>query len=207
MPKITKLERQKHNDTRVSVFVDDEYAFSVQDELIIEYGITQGLDIKNLPLNRIKEEDSYKTCLSVAFKHMSVSEKSEKQMRDFLTKKEFAQSTIDRVILRLKELNYIDDLSFAKSFIEHSKKTGRRALEYKLKLKGISQKIIDEALENETDSIQEEKAFLLAQKQLPKYLKYELYEQKRRVNAYLVQHGFGWEIASNVIEKLFSKED
>lgn len=207
MPKITKLERQKHKDTRVSVFVDDEYAFSVQDELIIEYGIAVGTDASKLPLNKIKADDSYKTCLSVAFKHMSLGEKSENQMRNFLTKKEFAQETINRVILRLKELNYIDDLSFAKAFIEHSKKTGKRALEYKLKLKGISQDIIDEALEDETDLMQEEKAFLLAQKQLPKYLKYEPYEQKRRINAYLGQHGFSWETASNVIEKLFSKED
>lgn len=207
MPKITKLERQKHKDTRVSVFVDDEYAFSVQDELVIEYNISLGQDVTLLPLDKIKQEDSYKTCLSVAFKHMSVSEKSEKQMRDFLIKKQFDLNTVDRVISRLKELNYIDDLSFASSFIEHSKKTGKRALEYKLKLKGIPQDIIDIALENETDSMQEEKAFLLAEKQLPKYSKYDIYEQKRRINAYLGQHGFGWEVAQTVIEKLFNKED
>ena len=39
MPKITKLERQKHKNSRVSVFVDEEYAFSLTDEAVVEYGL------------------------------------------------------------------------------------------------------------------------------------------------------------------------
>ena len=39
MPIITKIERQKHRDTRVSVFVDDEYAFSLADELFMQYDV------------------------------------------------------------------------------------------------------------------------------------------------------------------------
>jgi len=41
--------------------------------------------------------------------------------------------------------------------VEHSKKSGKRALIYKLQSKGISQEDIDLALENESDEIQEEK--------------------------------------------------
>ena len=75
MPTITKLERQKYNENRVSVFVDGDYAFSLLDELIVEYGIALNMDVTLLPLDKIKQEDDYKTCLSVAFKHLSLSEK------------------------------------------------------------------------------------------------------------------------------------
>ena len=105
MPKITKLARQKHNDKRVSVFVDDVYAFSVLDELIIEYNIALNMDVTLLPLDKIKEEDDYKTCLTVAFNHISVSDKSEKQLRDFLIKNGFLEESVEKVIKRLKELN------------------------------------------------------------------------------------------------------
>lgn len=206
MPKITKLVRQKHNDKRVSVFVDDEYAFSVLDEIIIEYNIAVNMDVSMLPLDKIKEEDDYKYCLSVAFNHISASDKSEKQMREFLFKKGFLESSIERVINRLKELNYIDDRAFAKTFVEHSKKSGRRALAYKLRSKGITDEDIDLALENESDELQEEKATVLAQRQLPKYAELTDFEKKKKLNAFLFRHGFTWDIISAVIEKLI-KED
>jgi len=200
MPKITKLTRQKHNENRVSVFVDDEYAFSILDELIIEYGISLNMDVSLLPLDKIKEEDDYKYCLSVAFKHFSASDKSEKQMRDFLHKKGFSEDSVEKVILRLKELNYIDDRAFARTFVEHSKKSGKRALIYKLQSKGISQEDIDLALENESDEIQEEKALDLAKKQLPKYAKLNDFEKKQKLNAFLIRHGFTWDIVSTVMK-------
>lgn len=206
MPKITKLARQKHNDKRVSVFVDDEYAFSVSDEIIIEYNIAVNMDATLLPLDQIKKEDDYKYCLSVAFNHISVSDKSEKQMREFLLKKGFLAESVERVIDRLKELNYIDDRAFAKTFVEHSKKSGKKALIYKLQSKGISMDDIDLALENESDEIQEEKAINLAKNQLPKYNDLNEFEKKKKLNAFLFRHGFTWDIISTVIEKLL-KED
>ena len=67
MPKITKLERQKHNNSRVSVFVEGEYAFSLTDETVIEYGIQVGSDINSFPLEKICKDDLYKQAISSAF--------------------------------------------------------------------------------------------------------------------------------------------
>ncbi len=207
MPKITKLERQKHKDTRVSVFVDDEYAFSLSDELIIAYNISVGMDVNSLPLKEIAEEDEYKRAMSCAFTHMSRSEKSEKQLREHLFKKEFSENTIEKIMARLKELNYVDDLSYARNFVEHSLSSGKKALRFKLKTKGISDSIINEVLENVTDDDQLRKAIELAEKQLPKYQKYELYDQKRRLNDFLARKGFEWDVISSAIEKVFNNED
>ena len=57
MPTVTKIERQKHNNERVSVFIDGEYSFSVSDEIIIQYGIAVGMNVNSLPLKEIAEED------------------------------------------------------------------------------------------------------------------------------------------------------
>jgi regulatory protein len=206
MPKITKLERQKHDPARVSVFVDGEYSFSVSDELIIEYNVSSGKDASSLPLDVIMREDEYKRCISAAFKHASVSEKTEKQMRDFLLRKEFSPQAIDKTIARLKELDYINDLNYAVQLAGHSS-SGVRALKYKLRSKGVSESDINAALENETEEMQIEKALKLAKKQIDKYLKYPLYERKRRLNGYLLNHGFDFDVAAQVIEKLLNDED
>ena len=116
------------------------------------------------------------------------------------------EESITKVINRLKELNYINDQNYAKTFVEHSKKSGKRALIYKLKSKGINDEDIESALENETDALQEEKATILAEKQLPKYQDLTAFEKKKKLNAFLFRHGFTWDIISVVIEKLI-KED
>lgn len=206
MPVVTKLERQKHKDTRVSVFVDNEYAFSLSDELIIEYKVTVGKDVTSLPLKEIAEEDEFKRAMDCAFKHMSVSEKSEKQLREHLEKKEFSQKIIERTVARLKELNYIDDLSYARAFVEHTSASGKRAILYKLKMKGISEEIINEVFEDISDEDQLENAVELLKKQLPKYSKYDDYEKKRRLNAFLARKGYEWDVISQAIDKVFSED-
>ncbi len=207
MPKITKLERQKHNALRVSVFVDDEYAFSVTDELIIEYGITTGRDSNSLPLNEILKEDAYRSALSKAYRHLSATEKSEKQMRDFLASKEFDAETVERVIVKLKELNYINDSALAETFVEYSHNSGKRAIRYKLKVKGISDEIINDVLEAIDDEQQLDSAVSLALKQKQKYTKYDIREQKNKTGAFLARRGFDWDIVSEAIERCFSEDD
>lgn len=206
MPKITKLERQTHKNSRVSVFVDDEYAFSLTDEAVIEYGLIVGKDVNTLPLEEIYIEDQYKQALSSAFNHMSRSEKSEKQIKDFLLKK-FPEDTVVRVINRLKELNYLDDYNFAKNFKESSKNAGVNAIKMKLKARGISDEIINSVLEEVSEEEQLEKAVELTKKQMPKYSKYELYDQKRKINDFLYRKGFQWDVIKGAIERVFTEED
>ncbi len=207
MPKITKMERQKHKNSRVSVFVEGEYAFSITDEAVIEYGLKVGLDVNTLPLEEIYNEDQYKQALSGAFLHMSRSEKSEKQVRDFLCKKGFNEDISERVINRLKELNYLDDYTLAKNFAENSRNSGVNAIKMKLKIKGISEDIINDVLNEFSEDDQLIKAVELAKKQLPKYLKYEHYDQKRKINDFLYRKGFQWDVIKDAVERVFSEED
>ena len=207
MPTITKLERQKHSKNRVSVFVDGEYSFSVFDEIAIEFDISVGRNASELNMEKILSFDEYKQALSKAFGHISRSEKSEKQLREFLLGKQFAPYTVEKVILRLKELDYIDDLFLAQNFLEHSKNLGKYAIKSKLKQKGISESIINQVLAdfNEEDSFTS--ALEQAIKQKKKYEKYELLQQKKKVSDFLARRGFDWDTVSRVIEKIFVQDD
>lgn len=206
MPKITKLERQKHKNSRVSVFVDEEYAFSLTDETVVEYGIFTGADVNDFPLEEIYKKDRYKQALSSAFMTLSRSAKSEKQLRDALLKKEFESFCVDAVIERLKELNYIDDLRFTKSFVENSSSSGINAIRFKLKSKGVSDEIINSVLENVKDDDQIVRAVEIIKKQLPKYSKYETFEQKRKLNDFLYRKGYQWDVIKSAIDKVFSED-
>ena len=53
--KITKIERQKHNLKRYSVFLDGKYKFGIHKELIAQLNLKKGKEIDNTELERIKQ--------------------------------------------------------------------------------------------------------------------------------------------------------
>lgn len=199
MPEITKLERQKHNNSRVSVFVDGEYAFSLSDELAVLYRLAPGTQLENTALQEMMHEDAYKRALSAAFTHLSHSEKSEKQMRDFLAKKDFPPDIIEQAIGRIKELGYLDDAALAENFVAGSKSLGRRAIEYKLKEKGISCETIQEALQALDADAELAAAKALLAKQAPKFAALEENVRRRKLGDFLARRGFCWDTISQAL--------
>ena len=77
----------------------------------------------------------------------------------------------------------------------------------KLKARGISDEIINSVLEEVSEEEQLEKAVELTKKQMPKYSKYELYDQKRKINDFLYRKGFQWDVIKGAIERVFTEED
>jgi len=53
------------------------------------------------------------------------------------------ESQLQKVISKLSELGYLDDYSYAESYISSKKSLGRKRIEYELHLKGIDSSTID----------------------------------------------------------------
>ena len=65
-------------------------------------------------------------------------QKSARQVRDYLVKKEFSPDVADEAVARLKDLGLIDDEAFARLYIESTHgERGNRYLEQKLRERGI----------------------------------------------------------------------
>ncbi len=203
MPKITKMERQKHSSSRISVFVDGEYAFSLEEDIVLDYGLGLGDDVEKLNLARIKNDDEIKRGLNMCFRYLSQREKTEKEIRTFLQKKELSDGGIDAVVNRLIELDYINDERYAFDYKEGTKTLGKRGLKFKLAQKGISKEIIENVMNEINTSDQEAVALELAKKQRQKYLKHDIYKQKKSVGDFLARRGFEWDVISYAIEKCF----
>lgn len=204
MPKITKIERQKNNDKRVSVFIDEEYAFSVFDELVFVYHLDPGKDVNTVDLKALCEEDEYKRALDRACKNMSRTEKSEKQIFELLEKCGFKPETIQRAVSHLKHIGLIDDERLAETYVERNKSLGARGLSFKLRQRGISQEIIDKYI---VELDEEALATAIAEKQLKKNSKFDKIKQKQKTAEFLVRHGFSWDVALSSIEKVLEAQD
>ena len=206
MPIITKIERQKHRDTRVSVFVDDEYAFSLADELILQYDVRVNKNVNDLPLEEMMREDEYRRCFTAAMRHLSHADKSEREMRDFLRRKAFEEATAERVLARLKELSYVDDEQLARLYAERADSLGKQAIRAKLRQKGVADELIRSVLEDISDESQLEAALELGQRQKSRLKDEDVRKQKQKLAGFLARRGFEWETVKTVVERVWEDE-
>src|SRR3989344_6757140 len=93
---------------------------------------------------------------NLSLRFLSYRPRSEKEIIDYLKKKSSSVKTsegqeklIESIIKKLKEYKFIDDVEFAKFWIEQRTKFKHkpiRVIEYELKQKGINKEIIDDVL-------------------------------------------------------------
>lgn len=137
----------------------------------------------------MSETPPFDTLYNKALKFLSFRPRSEKEVLDYLTGPRFGKfgkkkpntddRTAQKIIKKLKEYKLVDDLEFAKWWIENRRK-GKRLLSLELKQKGISKETIEEA----------ESSFDIATKE--KELIDKLVEKK-------------WKVASKTPEKAYEK--
>ena len=93
-------------------------------------------------------ERSYPFALEKAVSLLASRARTEKEIVSALRKNAYPEQTIARVMARLHEEGYIDDAAFAEQWTgaRTAKGMGARRIRQELRLKGVSQDDIDEAL-------------------------------------------------------------
>ncbi len=85
-------------------------------------------------------------------------------MRSKLREKGFDESVVEDVVLRLRELNYLNDESFARQWARNlavNKLFGNRRIEASLMEKGIPHEMIRQVLSEVREELTEQKAIIL----------------------------------------------
>ena len=144
-----------------------------------------------------KENKSYQKCLDKAFLLLAIRMQTEHELWEKLGKKS-EKDDIFQVILRLKELGYVDDEKFTKIWVETRSKTrGPNLLRTELIKKRVKRSIIDEVLDNYNKDKQ-----VLAAKEVIKTKNKTIYtkeERYKKLGGLLARRGFSYEIIKIVI--------
>lgn len=186
---ITKLEYQKKNPNRVSVFVDGEFAVGISANDVIKLGLYKDQEITQEELNKIISESNFGKAFNLAINYISYRPRSEWEVRDHLKKKDCED--IDTVIEKLKKIGQINDDEFAKWWVDQRstfRPKGSQMLNLELRRKGIKTKV---KIENE---------FELAMRVASKGAK-----DREKLARRLASRGFSWDIIKEVVDKIFGK--
>lgn len=194
---ITKLEIQKNNKDRVNLYLDEKYYSGISIELVVREHLKVGLDIDEEYLRNLILEDEKGKALAKAIKYIGTNLKTAKQLRDYLRKKDYNPNTINYVMDKLIEYNYLDDENYARAYVlTYSTKYGKLKLKSQLKSKGVSDEIIDKYLDTANiDSI--EKVAL-------KYMKNRefTYENYQKLSRFLYSRGYEFDEINSLVNRL-----
>ena len=223
--KITLVEFQKTHPDRVNIHIDDEYAFSITAILSAERKLRVGLYLSATEADEIQSADLYNRGLAAGLQLLALRPRSEAELRDALRRRypDATPETLTRVLDRLKDLNYLNDTTFAKFWVENRlafSPRGRNLLKQELLQKRVSREIIDtvitehlEALQEEADQngesdgqpVEETQALEQARKKAKSYASETWPDFYRKLGGFLQRRGYGFDITGKVTRQVWAE--
>jgi len=211
VPVITKISSQKKNVDRYNIFLDETFAFGVDEEVLIRYQLKKGKELSELEITQIQYEEEIGKAFQAAIHYLSFRMRSETEISDHLKKKEWEEPIIQAVLHRLRERQYVNDLEFAYAYVRTQVNGGRKGpsvIRQELRQKGIAEQHIEEAMAEYTESRQIEHAALLGNKLAVQNAKLSERLLKQKIEQALLLKGFPFHVISIAMEDIdYEKEE
>lgn len=205
---ITRIEQQKKNLERSNLYVDGDYFCSVDNDILAEIKIYEGMSFQKEEFKSKLEIIKYKKALRTALSMLSRAWRTAYEIKKRLLEDGYEADTIENVMTYLGEAGYINDEQYAESYLKNrnlcSKASKKTVLE-KLKQKGIDREIIEEKLE-EAGFDEYQAAHQLATKK-SHGLKGDDREKKQKLYAFLYRKGFNGDVCRSVVENIFNPDE
>ncbi len=199
---ITAIETQKRRKSRANVFLDGGFGFGVSLAVIEEAGLRPGQIMHDSDIEELVRADLVRGCFDAALRYLSYRPRSEAELRTRLRRK-FDDSTIEQVLLKLKEQRLMDDAAFAQ-FWKENRQTfsprSRRLLKLELRRKGVDLQTVDEALAGLDDELN---AYRAAQKRARSLSNLDYHSFRQRLGGFLQRRGFGYGVIGLTVERLW----
>jgi len=154
--------------------------------------------------------EHYEKYLKLAYYYLSIRNRSEKEMRDYLVKKKAPEDIIERINTSLRDHKFLNDEAFARSWVlsrARVKPKGKALLKIELRQKGIHdeiiQKVMSEVQEEIPSELEQAKSLIVKRmERLQGAPREEIYS---KVGGFLARRGFSWDVVKKAIDESLQK--
>lgn len=223
---ISKIERQKKDKQRYSLFVDDQFLLGIDEAVLIHFSLHKGQEVSEELLAEIREAEYHQKVYSKAIHYISYGLRTIKEMRDYLAKipalneeelrsetgKEGSgevatidDSLISDIIERLLGQQYLNDLVYGQSYVRTSaliNRKGPSTIYQELIRKGLTEQEILQALEEYPTDQQIENIQHLAQKYIRTKKNVPFKMLKNKLFEHLLIKGFDSDLIKQEMDQL-----
>ncbi len=200
---ITKIEQQKKNKKRYSLFAGDDFILGISEETLLAFDLHQGKEISDLLLEEINDKEKYVSVREQAWRFLSRRDHSQNELRDKLIQKSLDKEIINEIVQDLSKRDYLNDQRYARQVINDEinlKRSGPLLIKNKLSKKGVQNNIIHKLMEElYSEELQFKNCKELAEKKLVLLNNLDPLQKKKRLTSYLAQKGYTWDLIERVL--------
>ena len=146
---VTKIERQKKNPGRYSIFVDGTFAFGLGSAALLRSGLREGDDLTEEGLGRLRADGELDAARTAAARYAGRRRRTEHEIRAKLSSLSFPPPAIESAIEALRAAGLADDRAYVRAFIhdaELHRPAGGRLIISRLRGKGIPPGVLEEEI-------------------------------------------------------------
>lgn len=204
---INKITKSRISGRCVLVLSDGRYISALIDT-VLNLNLDKNKEIAEQEIQIINDEIKINKLKSYSLRLCEGFSRSEFQINQKLLQKKYPKNEIELTIKRLKQLGLINDKKFAENFINYSikKNWGLDKIIRELNIRKVKSTDYQEFLEeisNDTDFIT--KALNSAEKKMRLLSSKPIDKQKNSIFRHLISKGYSYDIAKDVIHKLFNE--
>jgi regulatory protein len=194
MPEITGVRERRG---RAWVYVDGEFWAEIDASVAAERGLREGVTLGLEELDDVRVAGERALAMARALNFLGYRARSEKEVSDRLRRYGYGEETVGGVVLRLKELGYLDDEDFARLVArEKARRYGPRRVSAELRKSGVDAEVARGAVEEEfAERLELEQARSAASR---RYNRGGSNAEARRVYGFLVRRGYSAGVCAEV---------
>ena len=200
---ITAVKAQKRNPQRVSIYLDGKFAFGLS--RFVAAWLEPGRKFSEEEIAKLLDEDTYEVAFQKALQFIQHRPRSVEETRRRLAEKGFSEDVVKATIEKLLDKGYLDDFDFARRWIENRntfRPRSERLLAYELRLKGVADDKIGQALEK-FGGDEYELAYQAGIKKAKKCQDETRFDFLKKVGGFLGRRGFHYGIVKPTVDRLW----
>jgi regulatory protein len=205
MPTITAITEQKRRGNRRNIFLDGQFAFGCNLNVVARFRLTVGKELSGAQIKEIEFGVVKQECFDKAIELLSHRLHSRAELLAKLKRRDWGDRVIEAVLDELKRLEYLDDTRFAKTkaaISAQQKHHGRRRAFLELIRSGVKGEVAERAIEDVYAPLDSsDMARDLARKFLAQHRKSDPQTARRRLAGMLQRRGFDYESIRPILDE------
>jgi len=188
---VTAIKQQVRLKERYAVYVDGDYAFSLNADTLLEEKLYVGYEFDAAQLKRYQSlaasDKAYGLTLAYAVRRM----RSRYEIADYLRRKGYDEALAQHLMEKLERLGLIDDEKFAEAWVRNRrrlKSVSKQRLTYELRQKHVADDIVKQVLADDESDDHAVLHELVARKR-----RQTKYTDNLKLMQYLVRQGFSYD--------------
>ena len=209
---ITRLAQQKKDLDRVSVFLDDAFAFGLAIDLVIQASLKKGQRLTADQQRALLVRQETFAAKASALNGIASRARTAKEVSDALARKGFAEAIIQDTVADLERLGLIDDDAYARAFVQgrfSARGYGPARLRQDLQRKGVARAAIEAALDEltEAEDLGDAAREQAAKKWRALASEEDLRKRKKKTMDFLGRRGFGVDSARSAVDAVAAEDE